>query len=142
MPILNNGLQGDGKKLRKHEVAIVALLSAIKCYELGNHVSAIILAGAARQILNDLCIAKKLQTTLDKICEATQNPTGQVHIFIAKTYNSLRHADRDPDQIINVSKDEAEMLITLASADLVRLNLPVTDEIKSILIFVKSFKLK
>ncbi len=128
--------------MSKHDIAIVALLSAINCYKLKNYVSAIILVGAARQILNDLCIAKKLPTTLEKISETTQNTTKQVHRFIAETYNSLKHADRNPSQKIYVSEDEAKMLIIIASADLARLDLPTSKEIKTILVFSNSFQTK
>ncbi len=126
--------------LSQSEVAITALLTSIDCYRSGNHVSSIILSGAARQILNDLCISNQLPTTAKLIGKSTNKTTKQVHDFIADTYNSLRHANRNPGQLIIVSKDESKMLIIMAASDLARLNPPSTQQIKQILNFANSFQ--
>ena len=128
------------KQLSQFEVAVIALLSSIDCYKSENYVSSIILSGAARQVLNDLCISNQLPTTAELIGESTQKTTKQVHDFIAETYNSLKHADRNPGQQISVSEDEARMLIIAAASDLTRLNPQINENIKQIIYFAKSFQ--
>ena len=128
------------KELTQSEAAITALLTAIDCYKAGNYVSSIILSGAARQILNDLCISKQLTSTVKLIGESVNKTTMQVHDFIAKTYNSLKHADRNPGQTIIASSEEAQMLIILAAADLARMNPTFNADIKEIFNFAKYFQ--
>ncbi len=126
----------------KSEIAVKALMHSIDCYRSKDYISSIILSGASRQILNDLCRANSLPTTVEKISETTRKTRAQVHEFVAQTYNSLKHADKDPEKPIEVSGDEAKMLILLASADLARLNYTTLQDIKLILEFAYSLKEK
>lgn len=123
----------------KSEVAVVALLRATQCYQSADWISATILAGAAQQVLRDLCEAHGIGTTIDMVSASLGHQTSEVHNLVVASYNDMKHADRDPTRDVSVSPEEPQALIVMAAADLVRLNIPYSPAIGEILRFAKSF---
>jgi hypothetical protein len=116
------------------QVAIILLNDAKDLYTKGKFISSIVLAGAAQQLLRDLCRNVKIDPTI-KILSNIQNIHGQgLHDLIAETYNKLKHADKEQGDV-EVDKDEAKILLVLAASDLMRLNYPQNDIIKNFLKF-------
>ena len=109
------------KSYSKIEVAVVALIQAKELYLLGDYVSATILAGAGQQIVRDTCKNRGTETTIKTISNASGQPAQLVHKLVVDGYNKMKHADNDPEGVVEVSEAEPRMLMTLAATDLMRL---------------------
>jgi len=130
------------KSYLKSEVAIAALLRAKECFLSSDWISSTILAGAAQQVLRDLCISRGIDTTIGKVSSSLGYNVRDIHNLVASAYNDMKHAERDPEALVLISSEEPKSLIVLAVADLARLNFPCSDEVGEILNFAKSFKLE
>jgi hypothetical protein len=124
----------------KTEVAIAALVKAKECYQAQDWVASIILAGAAQQILRDLCRSRGLASTLEQVGITKGSNFKDVHVLISSAYNSMKHADLDPDASVVASLEESQVLLVLAAADLVKLSVDFSTEVKDILSFVRTFQ--
>jgi magnesium-transporting ATPase (P-type) len=91
----------------------------------------------AQQVLRDICKSKSLEPTIRTFANNEKRDGKGLHDLIAETYNKLKHADEEQDDV-EVLEDDLRVLVVLAVTDLLRLNLPHTDSIKSILEFQKS----
>ena len=128
------------KSHSKIEVALKALVRAREMFLLGDFVSATILAGAGQQIVRDVCKSRKIEPTIKTISDVSGHPAKMVHDLVSEAYNKMKHADIDPDGIVEVSDDEPRVLITLAVTDLMRLKQIKTEEISALIDFVRSIK--
>lgn len=126
----------------KSEIAVVALLRATQCYQNADWIAATILAGAAQQVLRDLCEARGIGTTIEMVSASLGHQTRDVHRIVVTSYNGMKHADREPTCDVLVSPAEPQALIVMAAADLARLNIPYSSAIGEILNFVMSFNKK
>jgi hypothetical protein len=126
----------------KSEVAIAALLRAKECFQADDWISSTILAGAAQQVLRDLCEARGLPTTIGKVSASLGHQEIDVHNLIVCSYNGMKHADRDPDKDVSVSSAEPQALIVMAAADLARLNPPHSPEVDQIFKFARTFNVE
>jgi hypothetical protein len=97
------------------------------------------LAGAAQQVLRDLCEARGIDITIDMVSASLGHQTSEVHNLVVASFNGMKHADRDPTCDVLVSPAESQALIVMAAADLARLNIPYSSAIGEILKFAKSF---
>ncbi len=118
----------------KSQIAINLLLSAKKCFEQNDLVSAIVLAGAAREILRALCKNRSIEPTIKSLSKRQDLDEKNLHDLIVKTYNKLKHADREKDDV-EVCAEEVKVLVLLAATDLMRLDLPLNENITSVLDF-------
>lgn len=123
----------------KIDIAVAALVSAIKSYEVGDWVASTILGGAARQVLNDICITRGLDTTTELLASSLGYKKSEIHTIITESYNGMKHAERDSDALVEVSSAQPKALIIMAASDLARLNEPYTLTIQKILNFARSF---
>ena len=128
------------KSNSKIEVAVTALVRAKELFLLGDCVSATILAGAGQQILRDICKSRDIEPTIKTISDVSGHPAKLVHNLVADTYNKMKHADNDPEGIVEVSEDEPRMLMTLAATDLMRLKEIKSKEISDFVDFVQAIK--
>lgn len=128
------------KSHSKIEVAVTALLRAKELFLLGDFVSATILAGAGQQILRDICENRGIEPTITTISDVSGHPVKLVRNLVAETYNKMKHADNDPEVIIEVSEEEPRMLMTLAATDLMRLKEIKSKEISDFVDFIQAIK--
>ena len=129
------------KTYTKTEIAINLLLSSGENYRTQNYISAIVLAGAAQQILRDLCKTKEIKSSIKSLA-CNQNKTGrELHKLITATYNRLKHADLG-QRNVEICAEEFKVLHELAATDLLRLNSPPCEELKKIINFNKSLAIK
>jgi hypothetical protein len=128
------------KSHSKIEVAVAALNRAKELFISGDYVSATILAGAGQQIIRDICKNRRIEPTIKTISNVSGHPAKLVHNLVADAYNKMKHADIDPDGIVEVSEDEPRMLMTLAATDLMRLKEVTSKEIADFIEFVQTLK--
>lgn len=121
-------------------VAIEALLQAGEFYKAENYICAVILAGASQQVLRDLCVANGVEPTVKTVARLSDKSTNMVHNMIVAAYNKTKHADVDPKDPVFISKDEARMLITIATTDLMRLQPIENQKIMDFLNFVRNIR--
>ena len=124
----------------KIEIAVKALLRAKELFLLGDYVSATILAGAGQQIVRDVCKSRSIEPTIKTITDVSGHPAKMVHNLVSDAYNKMKHAEKDPERNVEVSEEEPRMLMTLAAADLNRMNEIQTKEISDFVEFVRTFK--
>jgi len=122
----------------KSDVAMTALLRAKECFQAGDWISSTILAGAAHQVLRDLCEARDIPTTIGTLSASLGHQVSDVHNIIASSYNGMKHAKKDPDKDVSVSSAEPQALFVMAAADLARLNPSYSPEVGEVLKFAKS----
>lgn len=128
-------------KKSKFEIAIDLLADAKELFQNTRFASATVLAGAARRILADLCKAHKIESTIDQVSDSTGHRAKDIHNLIAATYNQMRHANHDPDELVEVSDAEPKCLLTCAITDLVLLSLRSEKwQFIELINFVRSFK--
>ena len=128
------------KSHSKIEVAVTALLRAKELFLLGDYVSATILAGAGQQIVRDVCKRRKIESTIKTISDVSGHSAKLIHNLVADTYNKMKHADNDPEGVVQVSEEEPRMLMTLAATDLMRLKEIKSKEISDFVDFVRDIK--
>ena len=128
------------KSHSKIEVAVTALLRAKELFLLGDYVSSTILAGAGQQILRDVCKSRGIEPTIKTISNESGHPAKLIHNLVADAHNKMKHADIDPEGIVEVSKEEPRMLMTLAATDLMRLKEITSKEIADFIEFVQTLK--
>jgi len=128
------------KQHSKIEVAVTALISAKELFLLADYISSTILAGAGQQILRDVCKSRGIEPTIKTISEVSGHPAKLVHNLVAGTYNNMKHADNDPEGIVEVSEEEPRMLMTLAATDLMRLNEIQSKDISDFIEFVRTVR--
>lgn len=128
------------KSHSKIEVAVTALLRAKELFLLDDYVSATILAGAGQQILRDVCKSRGVEPTIKTISDVSGHPAKLVHNLVADAYNKMKHADNDPEGLVEVSKEEPRMLMTLGATDLMRLKEIKSKEISDFVDFVQAIK--
>lgn len=124
----------------KIEVAVTALLRAKELFILGDYVSATILAGAGQQIVRDICKSREIEPTIKTISDVSGHPSGMVHNLVAYAYNKMKHADNDPEGVVEVSEEEPRMLMTLAATDLMRLKEIKSQKISDFVEFIRTVK--
>lgn len=124
----------------KIEVAVSALLRAKELYLLDDYVSATILAGAGQQVVRDVCKSRETETTLKTISEVSGHSAKKIHDLVVDAYNKMKHADNDPEGVVDVSEDEPRVLMTLAATDLMRLKEIKSREISDFIEFVRTIK--
>jgi hypothetical protein len=126
------------QKFTKIEVAVSALLRAKELFLLGDYVSATILAGAGQQVIRDVCNSRETETTLKTISEVSGHSAKKIHDLVVDSYNKMKHADNDPEGVVDVSEDEPRVLMTLAATDLMRLKEIKSREISDFIEFVRA----
>lgn len=124
------------RKYSKIEVAVELLIDAKKLLENGRYVSATVLAGAAQQIVRDICRKKQIDPAIKTLAKNEILDRTELHDFISCTYNKLKHANKEQFDVV-VSEDETRVLMGLAATDLMRLNVNPNKSIVDILNFVK-----
>jgi hypothetical protein len=127
-------------KCTKLEIAVSSLTTARKLFADGDYISSNILAGAGQQILRDLCLSRGIETTIATLSSSTGHPVNDIHNLVVNSYNKMKHADKDPNDDIEVSEDAPRALIVLAATDLMRLNAPPSKDIVEFIEFAKSIK--
>ena len=128
------------KTYTKIEIALNALYGAKELFINKDYISANILAGAGQQIVRDLCISRGIGPTLETISEVVNHPTNVVRNLLVDAYNKMKHAERDPDELVNISHQEPIALMTVAATDLVRLNVVRTQKTVEFFEFVQALK--
>lgn len=128
------------KSHSKIEIAVTALLKAKELFLLGDYVSATILAGAGQQIVRDVCMSRGIEPTIKTISDVSGHPAKMIHDLVADAYNKMKHADNDPEGIVDVSEDEPRVLMTLAATDLMRMKEIKSQEISDYVEFVRTIK--
>jgi hypothetical protein len=123
----------------KCQVAVELLTQAVRLHSEKNLVAAIVLSGAAQQILRDVCKTKAISSTLNDLAQSHGKDVKELHRLIVAVYNKFKHADVEQGDVAVVD-EEARVLITLAAADLMRLNLPLTDDTKKIVDYANSMR--
>ena len=126
------------KSHSKIEVAVTALLRAKELFLLDDYVSATILAGAGQQIVRDVCKSREIEPTIKTISDVSGHPTKMIHDLVVDAYNKMKHANNDPEGVIEVSKDEPRVLMTLAATDLMKLKEIKSQEISDFIEFVRT----
>jgi len=58
--------------------------------------------------------------------------------LVVNSYNKMKHADKDPNDDIEVTADAPKALMVIAAADLMRLNEPPNKEMIEFIKFVRS----
>jgi hypothetical protein len=124
----------------KIEVAVTALLQAKELFILGDYVSATILAGAGQQIVRDVCKSRGIEPTIKIISHVSGHPGKLIHNLVADVYNKMKHANIDPEGVVDVSEEEPRMLMTLAASDLMRIKEIKSKEISDFIEFVRNIK--
>jgi len=122
------------------EIAIEALLQAQKFYEASNYICAVILAGASQQVIHDLCIANGKESVIKTIGQLSGHGAKKVHNLIVDSYNKSKHADRDPNDSVFVSSDEARVLMTVAATDLLKFPHVLSKEVLEFFDFIRSIR--
>ena len=122
------------------EIAIESLLQAQKFYEASNFICSVILGGAGQRILHDLCSTEGIEPVVETIGNFNGHGKNRVHGLITNCYNKLKHADRDANDDVFVSSDEARVLLTVAATDLLRLNTTKSVEILNFIKFIERLK--
>ncbi len=107
-------------------IAIDILDKAVKTFDDNDIVASTVLAGAAQQLLRDVCLSKGIVPTLNELSENDGRTAQKLHDLIAETYNRFKHADREQADI-EVLATDAQILLGLAVIDLLKLD-PVFDE--------------
>lgn len=129
------------KTYTKSEIAINALITAKKLHEQGDYIGSTILAGAGREILKDICSAKGIEHTAEVVGKQVGKPTKDIHDLLADVYNKMKHADRDPSGLVEVSEAEPRALMTVGVTDLMKLrDIKPTQEMADLVEYVRSIK--
>lgn len=128
------------KTYTKVEIATHSLISAKKLYEQGDYISSTILAGAGREILKDICEKRGIEHTVEVVGKNVGKTTKDVHDLLADVYNKMKHADRDPDEVVEVSEAEPRSLMTVGATDLMKLKEIKSKERADLIEFVRSIK--
>lgn len=124
----------------KIEIAITALIRAKELFILRDFVSATMLAGAGQQIVRDICKSKGIDPTIKTITDASGHPSKMVHNLVVDVYNKMKHADSDPEGMVEVCEEEPRMLMTLAATDLVRMKEIKSKEVSDFIDFIRNIK--
>jgi hypothetical protein len=98
------------------------------------------LAGAGQRILKDICINRDIEPTLVTISTKSGFPVKDIHDLLVYSYNKMKHADKDPEDFIEVSQAEPRSLMTVAATDLMKLKEIKSKEISDFVDFVMSIK--
>ena len=122
----------------KIQVATTSLFQARDAFLRGDYISSTILAGAAQQIVRDICKSRGVEPTIKTISKVSGHSGKLVHELVTDAYNKMKHADLDPNEIVEVSSDEPQVLMTLAVTDLIRLR--EIKEHSELVGFVEKFK--
>ena len=122
----------------KIEVSLKALLRAKEAFLVNDYVSATLLAGAAQQIVRDICKSRDIEPTIQKISNVSGHDKKRIHSLVADAYNKMKHADIDPNEVVEVSAEEPQVLMTLAVTDLIKLR--EIKESSELVAFVEKFK--
>lgn len=114
------------KKLDKEEVASRQLDTAIDLmFGGGDIVSVHTLASASSTIFADLLHAKGEKAWRDEIVECFPGNEQEVRRVLREAQNFFKHADRDPDAVLEfdeVTNDETIIVATLEYGQILRLN--------------------
>ena len=124
----------------KAEIAISSLLQAKRMFLAGDYISATILAGAGQQILRDLCKSRAVMPTIARLSGSSGYSVKSIHNLVTDSYNKMKHAEKDPEEMVEVSEDEARVLMTLAATDLMLLKEIKSKEISDFVDFVRNIK--
>ncbi|WP_143474086.1 hypothetical protein [Limnohabitans sp. B9-3] len=124
----------------KIQVATISLIQAKEAFIRNDFVSATILSGAAQQIVRDICKSRGIEPTLKTISNVSGHSGQLVHDLVTDAYNKMKHADKDPEGVVEVSQDEPRALMTLAATDLMRLKEITSKEISEFVEFVRTIK--
>lgn len=109
------------KAYTKTDIAINSLITAKRLYEQGDYVASTILAGAGREILRDICDSRGIEHTVQVVGKKVGSSTKDVHDLLADVYNKMKHADRDPDGLVEISEADPRALMTVGVTDLMKL---------------------
>jgi len=128
------------EKFTKIEVAINLLTRSKELFQLRDYASATVLAGAGQQIIRDVAKHRGVEPTIHTISSTSGQSVKKIHDLVVGSYNSLKHADMNPEEIVEVSEDDARVLLTLAATDLMRMKEIKSQEISDIIEFVRKIK--
>ena len=101
--------------------------------------SSVVLAGAARVILLNLCVAQGIKHTSQIIEMRTGHSAREINDLVSTSYNGAKHANKDPMTDIEFSAGNVEALFALAASDLQLLQPKFTFHLEDIFSFVTSF---
>ena len=124
----------------KIEIAITSLLRAKDFFVTGDYVAATILAGAGQQIVRDVCKSRGIDPTIKTIINESGHSAKMVHNLVVETYNKMKHADSDPEGMVEVCEEEPRMLMTLAATDLMRMKEIKSKEVSEFIDFIRNNK--
>lgn len=122
------------------EIAIESLIQAQKLYGESNFICSVILAGAAQQVIRDLCKSKKIEPVIKTIGKISGRKPKDIHDLIVESYNKSKHADINPNENVFVSADEARVLMTVAATDLMRIDRIQSKRVMDFIEFIRSIK--
>lgn len=128
------------KKYTKIEVAIKLLLQSKELFLSGDYVSSTVLAGAGQQIVRDISKSRGIEPTIQTISNVSGHSTRKIHDLVVGAYNKMKHADNDPEGVVEVSEDESRVLMTLAATDLMRLKQINSQQVSDFIEFVRTVK--
>jgi hypothetical protein len=128
------------KNCTKSEIAVSSLNSAYRRFLEKDYVASNILAGAGRQILQDLCVDRGIEPVITTLSANLGHSCKDIQDLLVASYNQMKHADRDPNDHIEVSEERPRALMSAAANDLMRLNEEPTKETREFLESVENLK--
>lgn len=103
----------------KLALAKVAIEAAIEMHLSKRYVPAVVLSGAAGRISDDLCREKGILTALQRCTPSEiELNSRKIRTLFEELYNSAKHAERKPLEVVEVNVNESLMLIQRALLDL------------------------
>lgn len=122
------------------DIAIESLLQARLHFESQNYICAVILSGAAQRVLRDLCLNKKLMSTVEIIELDSGHSWKKVDKILTDCFNKTKHARMDSSESVSISSQEARVLMTVAASDLVKLYVNPSKDVADFYDFIRSIK--
>lgn len=115
-------------RIEKYLAAIHQLDAAIQEYHRGHIVCAITLAGAAEEILGDICKRRGLKNALTSATESREftglyPKSKDRRDLLNQTKNALKHAERDDEDFIEIDEHDTYLIIARAIYNLKLLKL-------------------
>ncbi len=106
-------------RFSKLALAKITIEAAIEMHLSKRYVPAVVLSGAAGRISDDLCREKGVLTALERSTPSRiELNSKEIRTLFEKIYNSAKHADYKPLEVIEVGEGESLMLIKRALIDL------------------------
>jgi hypothetical protein len=118
---------------KKFDVAIIQLEEAIIAHKQGKYVVALALAGAAEEILGQMCVRLKIETSLSKLSSVqAMKQFDKPFEVLNGPKNAIKHASKLPnaDDEFEIAEGDDFLMIVRALANLKSLSLTSTEVIE------------